>query len=144
MARFSADIDNGIIKAMEGMTLNSDKVLGEMVEAGADVVLRNVRSNMRGSFKTTRSLEAGLGKTRVYKTPSDDGIAVKVGFRGYSATHKTKKFNSGVPVPLIATAREKGTSRGESRKPFFRKSFNKSAIEAEMRRVEPKLFEGVK
>lgn len=143
MARFNADIDNGIIQAMERMGNRSTEVMEQMVEAGAEVVLRNVRSNMRSSFKSSRSLEAGLGKTRVYKTKSDDGIAVKVGFRGYSPTHKTKKFNSGVPIPLIATAREKGTRRGEARKPFFRKSFNKSAITQAMKQVEPKLFEGV-
>ena len=143
MARFNAEVGNELLKGLEKMDKNASIVFGEMVDRGADVVLRNIRSNMRASFKSTRSLEAGLGKTRVYKTPSDDGVAVKVGFRGYSATRKTKKFNSGVPIPLIAIAREKGTKRGEAKKPFFRKSFNKGAIEAEMKKVEPKLFEGV-
>lgn len=143
MARFNGDIDNGIIQAMDAMGNRSGEIIEQMVEAGADVVLRNVRSNMRSSYKSDRSLEAGLGKTRPYKTPSDDGISVKVGFRGYSPTHKSRRFNSGVPIPLIATAREKGTRRGEAKKPFFRKSFNKSAIEQAMKAVEPKLFEGV-
>lgn len=144
MAKFNAEVGLEILQGLEKMGAKSDKVFGDMVEAGANAVLRNIRSNMRSSFKSTRSLEAGLGKTRVFKTPSDDGIAVKVGFRGYSPTHKTKRFNSGVPIPLIAGARERGTSRGEARKPFFRKSFNRSQIQAEMQRVEPKLFEGVK
>ena len=144
MARFQVDLDNGMLQSMERMADKSEKVMGEMVDAGADTVLRNIRSNMRGSFKTVRSLEAGLGKTRVFKTPSDDGIAVKVGFRGYSPTRKTKTFGSGVPIPLIAGARERGSSRGEAKKPFFRKSFKKGEIEQAMKRVEPKLFEGVK
>ncbi len=144
MAKFNAEVGLEILDGLERMGRKSDQVFGEMVERGADAVLRNIRSNMRGSYKSTRSLEAGLGKTRVYKTPSDDGVAVKVGFRGYSPIHKSKRFNSGVPVPLIAIAREKGTKRGEARKPFFRKSFNRSQIEAEMKKVEPKLFEGVK
>jgi hypothetical protein len=143
MARFDAEIPAELMQGLENLEKSAPVVFGEMVTAGADTVLRNIRSNMRASFKSTRSLEAGLGKTRVYKTPSDDGVAVKVGFRGYSPTHKTKKFNSGVPIPLIAIAREKGTKRGEARKPFFRKSFNKGAIEAEMKRVEPKLFKGL-
>lgn len=143
MARFQADIDNGILQSMERMERGSEAVMGEMVNAGADTVLRNIRANMRSSFKSTRSLEQGLGKTRTYKTPSTDGIAVKVGFRGYSPTRKTKRFNSGVPIPLIAIAREKGTKRGEAKKPFFRKSFNKSAITASMKQVEPKLFKDV-
>ena len=135
MARFNADIDNSGKRSTE--------VIERMVDAGADVVLRNIRSNMRSSFKSSRSLEAGLGKTRVYKTPSDDGISVRVGFRGYSPLHKSKRFNSGVPIPLIATARDKGTRRGERKVPFLRKSFNKSAIEQAMKAVEPKLFEGL-
>jgi hypothetical protein len=143
MARFDAEIPAELMQGLENLEKSAPVVFGEMVSAGADTVLRNIRSNMRASFKTTRSLEAGLGKTRVYKTPSDDGVAIKVGFRGYSPTHKTKKFNSGVPIPLIAIAREKGTKRGEARKPFFRKSFNKGAIEAEMKKVEPKLFKGL-
>lgn len=143
MARFDAEIPAELMQGLDNLEKSAPVVFGEMVTAGADTVLRNIRSNMRASFKTTRSLEAGLGKTRVYKTPSDDGVAVKVGFRGYSPTHKTKKFNSGVPIPLIVIAREKGTKRGEARKPFFRKSFNKGAIEAEMKKVEPKLFKGL-
>ena len=42
----------------------------------------------------------------------------------------------GVPVPLIVIAREYGTSSGEAKKPFIRKSFKKSQIEAVMRRVQ--------
>lgn len=136
MARFNAELGNDILVGIQNMEKKADKVMGEMVEAGADVALRNVRANMRASFKTTRSLEQGLRKTRVYKTPSDDGINVKVGFSGYN--------DRDVAVPLIAIAREKGTKRGERRKPFFKKAFNKSAIESAMKRIEPKLFEGVK
>lgn len=151
MARFNGDIDNTIMQDMEKLRLNSEVVFGEMVTAGADVALRNVRSNMRASFKSTRSLEAGLGKTKVFKTPSDDGINVKVGFRGYSPYHKGtgRMAGNGVPIPLIASARDRGSKKGtpkggnESKKAFFRKSFNKGAIEAEMKRVEPKLFRGI-
>ena len=35
-------------------------------------------------------------------------------------------------------AREYGTSNGEAKKPFFRKSFKKDEIENEMRKVEEK------
>lgn len=143
MAKFDATIGNDIMQQMAKLERTSEGVMGEMVQAGADAVLRNIRSNMRSSYKTTRSLEAGLGKTRTYKTPSTDGIAVKVGFRGYSPHRASGKFKSGVPIPLIASARERGTKRGERAKPFFKRSFNKSAIEAEMKRVEPKLFKGL-
>lgn len=42
----------------------------------------------------------------------------------------------GVPVPLIVIAREYGTSRGEAKKPFVRRSFNKNEIEAVMKKVQ--------
>lgn len=135
MARYDVELPNDIIKGIEALDRRSEDVMGEMVDAGADTALRNIRSNMRRSFKTTRSLEQGLGKTRVYKTPSDGGIAVKVGFRGYN--------DRGVPIPLIAGARDRGTKRGEKKIPFFRKSFKQSEIEGAMRRVEPKLFKGL-
>ena len=93
---------------------------------------------MKNSFKTTRSLDKGLKKTRVYKTPSDDGINVKVAFYGYDSTKVTKQFPKGVPIPLIAMAREFGTSSGEAKKPFFRKSFKKKEIEQAMKQVQDK------
>jgi hypothetical protein len=135
MARFDVEVGNDLLHQIEKLEGKSDDVFGQMVDAGADVVLRNMRSNMRASFKTTRSLEQGLKKTRVYKTPSDGGVAVKVLFSGYN--------DKGVAIPLIASARDRGTKRGEAKRPFFRKSFNKSAIEGAMRRVEPRLFEGM-
>lgn len=45
---------------------------------------------------------------------------------------------NGVPVPLIVIAREFGTSSGEAKKPFFRKSFKKTEIETEMKKVQDK------
>lgn len=135
MARFDVEVGNDIVHEMERLQIDAPKVFGEMVDAGADTVLRNMRSNMRASFKTTRSLEQGLRKTRVYKTPSDGGVAVKVVFSGYN--------DKGVPVPLIASARDRGTKRGEAKRPFFRKSFNKTTIEGAMRRIEPRLFKGL-
>ena len=45
---------------------------------------------------------------------------------------------SGIPVPLIIRAREFGSSSGEAKKPFFRKSFNKNQIESAMLQVQKK------
>ena len=100
-----------------------------MTKAGADVVYKEVMNNMKSSFKSTKSLEKGLRITKTYKTKSDDGINTKVGFYGYN----DKK----IPIPLIALAREYGTSRGEKKKPFFRKAFNNTtAIENAMLKVQ--------
>lgn len=119
MAGFNVELPTEIIESMNKLSNNTEKMLGEMTQAGAEVVYKNVKANMKSSFETTKSLEQGLKKTRVYKTISDDGINTKVGFYGYT--------KDGTPIPLIAMAREYGTSRGEKKKPFFRKAFKQSA-----------------
>ena len=138
MAKFQSELPYELIKVVEDLEANCDEMFGEMCKAGATVVYNNVLSNMKKVFKTTKSLEKGLKITRVYKTPSDDGINVHVGFYGYN--------EDGVPIPLIAQAREYGTSSGgkehEAKRPFFRKSFKKKEIEQAMQAVEDKYIKG--
>ena len=134
MAKFQSELPNDLIKVFEDLETDCDEMFGEMCKAGADVVYNNVISNMDKAFKSTESLKKGLKITKVYKTPSDDGINVHVGFYGYN--------DEGVPIPLIAQAREYGTSRGEAKKPFFRKSFKKKDIEQAMQAVQDKYIKG--
>ena len=134
MAKFHSELPNDLIKVFEELETNCTDIFGEMCKAGAEVVYNNVKSNMGKVFESTESLDKGLKITKVYKTPSDDGINVHVGFYGYN--------DKGVPIPLIAQAREYGTSRGEAKKPFFRKSFKKAEIEQVMQTVEDKYIKG--
>ena len=142
MAKFKAELPNDLIKQFETLGNNAEKMMGEMTKAGAEVVYKNVKRNMSSVFKTTKSLEKGLKVTKVYKTPSTDGIGVYIGFYGYDTSKKTKKYPNGVPIPLIANAREYGTSRGEAKKPFFRKSFKKKEVEQAMLKVQEKYIKG--
>ena len=128
MAKFQSELPNELMKVFEDLETNCEEMFGEMCKAGAEVVYNNVKSNMSKAFQSTRSLEKGLKITKVYKTPSDDGINVHVGFYGYT--------EDGVPIPLIAQAREYGTSKGEAKKPFFRKAFAKKDIEEAMLEVQ--------
>jgi hypothetical protein len=134
MAKFKEELPYDLIQEFEELGTNCTEMFGEMVEAGAETVYANVQGNMARAFKDTASLEQGLKKTRVYKTPSDDGVNVKVGFYGYNS--------KGVPIPLIAMAREYGTSSGERKKPFFRKSFKQTEIEQAMKQVQENYIEG--
>ncbi len=138
MARFNAEIPNDILQQFVGLEKNCTDIFGEMVNAGAETVLKNVQSNMQGAFDNPERLAKGLKKTKVYKTPTDDGINVKVAFYGYDSDKVTKQYPQGVPIPLMAMAREYGTSSGERKKPFFRKSFKKADIEQSMKRVQDK------
>lgn len=134
MAKFQSELPNDLIKQLEEINTKSDKIFGEMVEEGGKVVYKLVKSNMTKSFKSTKSLDKGLKITKVYKTESDDGINIHIGFYGYN--------DEGVPIPLIAMAREYGTSKGEKKKPFLRKSFKKKEIEQAMMRVQDKYIKG--
>lgn len=134
MAKFSKELPNDLIKVFEDLETDCEDMFGEMCKAGAETVYSKVKSNMGKAFKSTKSLEKGLKVTKVYKTPSDDGINVHIGFYGYN--------DEGVPIPLIANAREYGTSSGEQKKPFFRKSFNKKDIEQAMQKVQNKYIKG--
>lgn len=49
----------------------------------------------------------------------------------------------GIPVPLIVIAREFGTSKGEAKKPFFRKSFNRSQITSAMLKAQEEASGGL-
>jgi HK97 gp10 family phage protein len=119
VAGFSLELPTEVIGSLNKLYDNAENMMMEMTNAGAQVVYKNIRSNMKKSFKTTRSLEKGLKITRSYRTKSDDAINTKVGFYGYD--------DDGVPIPLKALAREYGTSRGEKKKPFMRKAFKTTA-----------------
>lgn len=138
MAKFQGEVPNELMKMFEDLETNCENIFGEMCKAGAETVYNKVQNNMKKAFADTKTLEKGLKITKVYKTPSDDGINVHIGFYGYNADKKTKKHPNGVPIPLIAMAREYGTSSGEAKKPFFRKSFKKKDIEQAMKQVQDK------
>ncbi len=138
MARFNAELPHDMIKSFEELETNVPEMMGEMCQAGAEVVHKKVVANIGKAFDKDRigTLLKGLKITKVYKTPTDDGINVHVGFYGYNTDKVTKKFPKGIPIPLIAMAREYGTSSGEKKVPFFRKSFSKKAIEEAMLEVQ--------
>lgn len=175
MAKFQANLPDDVIKEFKKISNNSEKIFGEMTKAGAEVVYKNVLSNMKNSFKDASKLADYLQITKTYRTISDSGINTKVGFYGYykkgERTHKvTRKAKEGyeyktgkgyrqnrsssgvkattytydgIPVPLIVIAREYGTSRGEARKPFFRKSFKANEIRKAMMKKQKEASGGL-
>lgn len=137
MAKFNAELPNDLMKVFEDLETDVPEMMGEMCKAGASVVYKKVVSNIGKVFSSTDKLLKGLKITKIYNTPSDDGVNVHIGFYGYDKESKpTKRHPQGTPIPLIAMAREYGTSRGEAKKPFFRKSFAKKEIEQAMLEVQ--------
>ena len=147
MAKFKCELPTQLINELTKLEQNTPKMMEEMTEAGAEVVYQNVKSNMRSSFKDSSKLEKYLKVTKTYRT-KDGSVNTKIGFYGYykkgsksfKVTSKkgTEYSYDGIPVPLIVRAREFGSSSGEVKKPFFRKSFNKAQIESAMLKVQKK------
>lgn len=138
MARFESILPTELIKQFETLELNTEKMVGEMVQAGAEVAEQNIIAKM------PRALYQALGSdniiiSRVYKTPSDDGINCQAMIVGYF----TNKNGERVPAPLVANMFEYGSSnRKYPKQPFFRQSFNKAQIEKAMLKVQEKYIKG--
>ena len=142
MAKLSIELPADLIKQFEDLETDTSVMMGEMCKAGATVVYNKVVSGLGKAFKRTDTLLKGLKVTKVYETPSDGGINVHIGFYGYDSDNPTPQYPKGKPIPLIAMAREYGTSRGEKKKPFLRKSFAKKDIEAAMQEVQDRYIKG--
>ena len=140
MAKFKAELPNDLMKVFDELETNSSIMMGEMCKAGAAVVYDKVVSGLGKVFKSTESLLKGLKVTKVYETPSDDSINVHIGFYGYDG-EPTAQYPKGTPIPLKAMAREYGTSSGEKKVPFLRKSFAKKDIEQAMMEVQNRYIE---
>lgn len=153
MARFEAELPNDLIKEFEKLSSNMEENLGKMTRAGAEVVYNNVLKNMKSAFKNTSRLEKNLIITRNYKTKTDDAVNTKIGFYGYLENSEGQKLSyrkkgkdklytyyNGIPAPMVARAREFGSSSGEQKKPFFRKSFKRSEIEKAMLEEQEKFL----
>jgi hypothetical protein len=147
MARFKAELPNDLIKEMQKLERNTEKMMGEMTKAGAEVVLNNVKSSVPLS-----EMASHVKLTRTYKTPSDEGINTKVYFSGYipfsnpkrkyftrKSGNKTYRTTEGVAVDFLAKVYEYGRKSAPfPKKPFFRKSFNKAQINNAMEKVQEK------
>ncbi len=134
MAKFNAELPNDIIKQIEGIEKNTEKMLAEMTEAGASIVLSNIKSNVPNSWYSSNIMKC-LKVTRTYKTPSDDGVNTKVAFYGYFINRNNER----IPAPLVANVTEYGRSNSPyPKKPFLRRSFKKAQIEKAMQSVQDK------
>ena len=78
MARFMGELPDDLIKVFQQLEINTEKMLGDMVTAGAEVTRRNVNQNMPASLKESLSRGDAVRLTKVYKTPTDDGINCQV------------------------------------------------------------------
>lgn len=139
MAAFDSYFSKEVIEQFQKLDINLDKMLGEMVEAGAEVALSYVKTKMPRNFRDSIG-EKNISLTKVYKTPSDDGVNCQVMITGYFQN----EYDVKTPAPLVANMFEYGSSVRQNypKHPFFRTSFRKGPIEKAMLDVQRKYIEG--
>lgn len=137
MAAFVGGLPDDLIKMFEDLEKDTEQMLSDMVTAGAAVVEANVNAKMPRDFK--KVLNGNNVKiTKVYKTPSDDGINCQVMITGYFIN----RHKQVTPAPLVANIFEYGRSGAPyPKRPFFRASFNASQIEQAMLDAQKKYIE---
>lgn len=137
MAAFVGGLPDDLIKMFEDLEKDTEQMLSDMVIAGAAVVEANVNAKMPRDLK--KVLNGNNVKiTKVYKTPSDDGINCQVQITGYFIN----RHKQVTPAPLVANIFEYGRSGAPyPKKPFFRASFNASQIEQAMLDAQKKYIE---
>jgi hypothetical protein len=139
MAKFKMELPKDIIEQMEKVEANCEEIFGEMTKAGAEVVMRNIKSNVPHGIRNSDMMKC-LIMTDVYKTPSDDGINTKVAFYGYFQNENGVK----TPAPLVGNVFEYGRSGLKfPKQPFMRQSFNASQIESAMLKAQKKASGGL-
>ena len=138
MAQFKTELPNDILRDIEKLDRDTHKMLEEMTEAGARVVLANIKSSVPASWYSSGIMKC-LKITKPYKTPSDDGVNTKIAFYGYFINRNKEK----IPAPLVANVTEYGRSNSPyPKKPFLRRSFKKAEIEKAMQAVQEKYIKG--
>lgn len=137
MARFEMELPNDLIKAFDRLNDETEKMIGEMTQAGAQVVLEEIKANVPASFRDSDIMKC-LHITKVYKTPSDGGINTKIAFYGYFINKRGVK----TPAELVCNVMEYGRSDGKVKKhPFVRKSFNKKKIKSALEKTQDKYLD---
>ena len=135
MAKFKLELPTELIQSFKYLDENTEKMIGEMCQAGAEVVKENTWMNMSKGLRDAISVGDNLITSRIYKTPSDGGINVQCMIVGYFKNENGKE----TPAPLVANMFEYGSSQRKYPKhPFFRKSFRKAQIEKAMMNVQKK------
>lgn len=139
MAKFVADIDDSVLKDISYIDKQFDHIFGGMTKAGADAVYKNVISSLPESLRSS-GFSSHVKLSKVYKTPSDDGINTKVMITGYFINKDGRK----TPAPLVANMYEYGSDKRKyPKQPFFRKSFKKSQIKKAMEEAQKNLSGGL-
>ena len=146
MAKYKLEVPEEVLKDLQFIDSNYEKIFGGMTQDAAKNVYKNVIKNAPSQMKSNSEIMSHLKVSKVYKTPSDGGINSKVLFSGYYMHRKENGELVKTPVPLVANMFEYGNHKKSDKypkKPFFRKSFNKKQIEQAMLKAQKELSGGI-
>lgn len=150
MAKFETELPLDLIESFNKLNQGSEKIMGDMTRAGAQVVLDKIKIKCPDVLKNKVKLSV------TYKTPSDGGINTKVYFSGYvpfsdpnrryfSSVVKGRRYDNskGVPATFLAILYEYGRSNAPfPKRPSLRSAIgSKSAIEQAMLEAQEKGWE---
>ena len=152
MAKLKLELPTELIKQFETLEKKSDEIMGKATKAGAEVVYKNIKSNMSSVFSgsTKSKMEEGLKITRTYKSPKKSTLGNFVGFYGYipfsdpkrkyfsrkNKIGKIYKTDLGVPRDFLAQLYEYGSNaKGITGSRFIKKSQKRKEIEGAMQEV---------
>ena len=139
MAKFVAEMPTDVLKSIENIYDNCDKIIGKMTRAGAEVVYKKVKTGVPKGIGDSQMMK-NLKLTKTYKTPTDGGINTKVGFYGYFINENGER----TPAPLVANLFEYGRSNAPfPKQPFFRKAFMEQDITTAMLKEQEKQTGGL-
>lgn len=137
MANFDAAIPYAIMKEFDDLYRESPEMYSEVLKAGGQTAYDLVVGNAPPSLRSSNIMH-NLKMTKVYRTPSDEAINIKVGFYGYFVNHLGKS----TPAPLVANLFEYGSSNIQ-KQPFFRKSMRSRLIISQMMNKEVELLKQI-
>ena len=139
MAKLDMVLPDEVLKDFQFLNENSEKIFGEMTKAGAKTVKQNILRTIPSSIKKSNMMK-NLKISKVYKTPSDEGINTKIAFYGYFTNEDGIKTQA----PLVANMFEYGTSKRKFPKhPFLRASFMNGNIERAMLKAQEQYSKGL-
>ena len=90
MAKFTANIDDSVLKDIQYIDKDFERIFGGMTQEAAKVVMNNVKNSMPSALKKSLSSE-NVKISKIYKTPTDDGINTKVMITGYFINEDGRK-----------------------------------------------------
>lgn len=135
MAKYKLELPTELMQSFKYLDQNTEKMIGEMCQAGAEIVKEQAWMNMPQGLKKAVVNGNNLITSRIYKTPSDGGINCQCMIVGYFTNENGEK----TPAPLVANMFEYGSDQRKYPKhPFFRKAFRKAQIEKAMLAVQKK------